>query len=163
MTADPRIVNLSDLPWTPWSAGSDERIAVEVRDPARKLGSTLAGLRLFRLAPGMQATRLHRHHYQEEMYLILKGSGTLRHGDRKVPVKPGDFILYPAGDPAPHTFVNTGPEPMEYLATGNRVPYEVCEYPEEGTVYVEALDKTLRAEEVPGTREATEKWYEAGR
>jgi uncharacterized cupin superfamily protein len=158
---DPRIVNLSDLPWTPWSSG--ERIAVEIQDPARKLGSTLSGLRLYRLRPGKQATRLHRHLLQEEMYLILKGSGTLRHGEREVPVKSGDFILYPAGDPVPHTFLNTGRETMEYLATGNRVSHEVCEYPEEGTVYVEALNKTLRNEEVEKSREALESWYKAGR
>jgi uncharacterized cupin superfamily protein len=131
---DPRIVNLSDLPWTSWSLG--ERMAVEIQDPARKLGSVLSGLRLYRLAPGKQATRLHRHHFQEEMFLILKGSGTLRHDAKDVAVRAGDFILYRAGDPAPHTFVNRGDEPMEYLATGNRVSYEVCEYPEERTVYV---------------------------
>ncbi|MGH9748580.1 MAG: cupin domain-containing protein [Candidatus Polarisedimenticolia bacterium] len=74
---------------------------MEIRDPARKLGSVLSGLRLYRLAPGRQATRLHRHHLQEEMYLILKGSGTLRHANREVPVTTGDFILYRAGDPAP--------------------------------------------------------------
>jgi uncharacterized cupin superfamily protein len=158
---DPKIVNLSDLPWTPWASG--ERIAVDIRDPARKLGSVLSGLRLYRLAPGRQATRLHRHHLQEEMYLILKGSGTLRHGDREVPVKTGDFILYRAGDPAPHTFLNTGSEPLEYLATGNRVAHEVCEYPEDGTVYVEALDKTLRNEEVEEARDTMGAWYDAGR
>jgi hypothetical protein len=52
---------------------------------------------------------------------------------------------------------------MEYLATGNRVSHEVCEYPEEGTVFVEALGRTVRADEVPGTREALEAWYKAGR
>jgi len=158
---DPRIVNLSELPWTPWSSGP--RTAVEIQDPARKLGSVHSGLRLYRLSPGKQATRFHRHCFQEEMFLILKGHGTLRHGDRDVPVKAGDFILYPAGDPAAHTFVNTGREPMEYLATGNRVSHEVCEYPEDGTVYVEALDKTLRTEEVPGLRETMEAWHKAGR
>jgi uncharacterized cupin superfamily protein len=158
---DPKIVNLSELPWTPWSSG--ERTAVEIRDPARKLGSIQSGLRLYRLAPGMRSTRLHRHLFQEEMFLILKGSGILRHGDRDVPVKTGDFILYLAGDPAPHTFLNTGTEPMEYLATGNRVSYEVCEYPEDGTVYVEAIDKELRNDDVPGSREAKEAWYKAGR
>lgn len=159
--SDPKIVNLSDLPWTPWSSG--ERREVEIRDPARRLGSIHAGFRLYRLAPGKQATRLHRHHHQEEMFLILKGSGTLRHGDRDVPVKEGDFILYPAGDPVPHTFVNTGSDPMEYVATGNRVAHEVCEYPEEGTVFVEVLGKTLRTDEVEGGQEALEAWYKAGR
>ena len=158
--SDPRIVHVPDLPWTPWSSGSAE---VEIRDPARKLGSVLCGLRMYRLAPGKQATRLHRHHLQEEMFLILSGSGMLRHDDRDVPVKAGDFVLYLAGDPAAHTFVNTGTEPLEYLATGNRVSYEVCEYPEEGTVYVESLGKTLKNEEVAGSREAFESWYKAGR
>lgn len=47
---------------------------------------------------------------------------------------------------------------MEFTATGNRVSYEVCEYPEDGTVYVEVLDRTLRNEEVAGTREAMDAW-----
>jgi uncharacterized cupin superfamily protein len=158
---DPKIVNLSDLPWTTWT--TDEHTAVEIRDPARKLGSALAGLRIYRLAPGKRATRLHRHHYQEEFFLVLAGTGTLRHGTRDVAVKPGDFIVYPAGDPVAHTFVNTGSEPLEYIATGNRVPYEVCEYPEEGTVYVEALDKTLRGDEVGEARAEKEAWFKAGR
>jgi len=158
---EPRIVNVSELPWTPWSP--EQNVAVEIRDPARRLGSVHSGFRLYRLAPGKQATRLHRHLHQEELYLILKGSGALRHGEREVPVKTGDFILYRAGDPAAHTFVNTGTETMEYLATGNRVSHEVCEYPEKGTVYVEVLDKMLRNEEVEGGREAMESWYKAGR
>ena len=159
--SDPKIVNLDDLPWTPWT--TREGIAVDVRDPARKLGSTHCGLRVYRLAPGQQATRLHRHLLQEEMFLILSGSGTLRHGDRRIPVKAGDFILYSAGDPAAHTFVNTGTEPMHYLATGERLAYEVCEYPEEGTVYVEAIDKTLRNDEVTEERAMREAWFKAGR
>jgi len=86
--SDPKIANLSDLPWTPWS--SSEGIVVEIRDPARKLGSSHCGFRLYRLAPGKQATRLHRHHLQEEMFLILAGSGTPRHSQREVPVRAGD-------------------------------------------------------------------------
>jgi uncharacterized cupin superfamily protein len=159
--SDPKIVNLSELPWTPWS--TSDRIGVEVKDPARKLGSAHCGLRVYRLAPGMQATRLHRHLLQEEMYLILAGEGTLRHGDREVVVKAGDFILYPAGDPAAHTFLCTGSVPMEYIATGDRLAYEVCEYPEDGTVYVEALDKTLRNDDVASERAAREAWFKAGR
>ena len=158
--SDPRRINLADLPWTTFA--TDERTSVEIRDPARKLGSTLAGLRVYRLAPGKRSTRLHRHHYQEEFFLILSGEGMLRHGADEVPVGPGDFIFYPAGDPVPHTFVNTGSVPLEYIATGNRVSYEVCEYPENGTVYVEAIGKTLRAEEVIEARSEKEAWYKAG-
>lgn len=154
--SDPRIVNMTDLPWRRCSR--NERITVEFKDPARKLGSSVSGFRIERLGPGKQASPLHRHQLQEEMFLILNGTGVLRHGDREIPVKRGDFILYPPSDPVPHTFLNNGLEPLEFIATGNRVSYEVCEYPEDGTVYVEALDRTLRNEEVPGTREAMEAW-----
>lgn len=155
----PRIVNLAELPWQRW--WRNDRIGVEYKDPARHLGSQIAGLRIERLAPGKQSSPLHRHLVQEELFLILNGTGILRHGDRQVPVKPGDFIVYRAGDPAAHSFINTGTEPLEFIATGNRVAYEVCEYPEDGTVYVEAIDKTLRAEEVTGTREVVERWRTA--
>jgi uncharacterized cupin superfamily protein len=161
MSEEPRIVNVSDLPWTAWSSGKG--IEVEIRDPARRLESSLCGLRLYRLAPGRQATRLHRHSLQEEMFLILKGSGMLRHGEKEVPVRQGDFILYPAGDPTPHTFTNPGPEVLEYLATGNRVSYEVCEYPEDGTVFVEAIGKTFRAKDAVDMDEAMKSWFKAGR
>ena len=159
--SEPKIVNLDSLPWTRWESG--DGISVEIRDPARKVGSSHCGLRVYKLAPGMQSTRLHRHLLQEEMFLILSGSGTLRHGDRMVAVKAGDFIFYPAGDEAAHTFVNSGTGPMEYIATGDRLAYEVCEYPEEGTVYVEAIDKTLRNEDVPAERAARHAWFKAGR
>lgn len=137
----PRIVNLANLPWRQWRHG--ERVAVEFKDPARHLGTSASGLRIERLAPGMQASPPHRHHFQEEMFLVLRGRGLLRHGGEDVPVAEGDFIVYRAGDPEPHTFLNDGPEPLELIATGNRVPHEVCEFPGEGTVYVEALDRLL--------------------
>jgi len=96
--SDPKIVNLSALPWTTWS--TSERIGVEIKDPARKWARATAGWRVYRLAPGMQSTRLHRHLLQEEMFLILEGEGPLRHGERAAR-EPG---TRPAGDPgtAPH-------------------------------------------------------------
>jgi uncharacterized cupin superfamily protein len=54
-------------------------------------------------------------------------------------VRAGDFIAYGAGDPTAHTFVNTCDEPLEFLATGNRVDHEA----EEQEVFVETLRKTL--------------------
>jgi len=39
--SDPKIVNLSALPWTTWS--TSERIGVEIKDPARKVGSSHCG------------------------------------------------------------------------------------------------------------------------
>jgi uncharacterized cupin superfamily protein len=151
---NPRVVNLEQMPWR--TLLRSDRITVDVKDPARRLGSTVSGFRIERVMPGKQASPPHRHHLQEELFLILAGVGVLRHAGREIPVGPGDFIVYPPGDPAAHTFVNHGSTPLEYIATGNRVPYEVCEYPEDGTVYVEALDRALRNEAVPSEHTAVE-------
>ena len=150
----PKLVNLADLAWR--TRSRSERITVDLKDPARHLGSAVCGLVIERVAPGKQASPLHRHRLQEEIFLILAGTGLLRHGGQDIPVRPADVILYTPGDPAAHTFINDGCEPLEYVATGSRVPYEVCEYPEDGTVYVEALDKTLRNEAVQSLHTAIE-------
>jgi len=155
-----RKVNVDELEWAGWRLR--EGIGVEAKDPARLLGSEICGFRLERLAPGDQASQLHRHHFQEELFLILSGSGVLRHGGEIVDVREGDFILYRAGDDSPHTFVNTGRVPLVFVATGNRVPHEVCEYPEEGTVFVEALGGDLPNQLVEGNQARVESWYEAG-
>ena len=49
------MVSPSDLPWTTWT--SVEGIGVDIRDPARKLGSSHCGVRIYRLAPWQHATR----------------------------------------------------------------------------------------------------------
>lgn len=153
-------MNLDQLAWGRWSRS--DAVSVEAKDPARALGSVICGLRVQRLAPGQQASQLHRHHFQEELFLITSGRGVLRHGDERFPVRAGDFVLYLAGDPEAHTFVNDGNEPLELVATGNRVPYEVCEYPEEGTVFVEALGGEVRADVLAGSRERVADWFAAG-
>ena len=56
VVSEPKMVNLSDLPWTTWT--SREGIGVDIRDPARRLGSSHCGFRIYRLAPGQQVTRL---------------------------------------------------------------------------------------------------------
>ena len=72
MMAGPREVNVEDLEWSRWQLR--QGVAVEAKDPARLLGSVICGFRLERLAPGDQASQLHRHHFQEELFLVLSGA-----------------------------------------------------------------------------------------
>ena len=70
---------------------------------------------------------------------MVRGEGTLLHGEERVPVRSGDFVSYHAGDPEAHTLENTGQGVLEVWAFGDRVPHEVCVYPDEEAAYVEAL------------------------
>jgi uncharacterized cupin superfamily protein len=70
----------------------------------------------------------------------MSGSGTLLHGEERLPVGPGDCVCYLAGDSEAHTFQNTGQtDDLVIWAFGNRVPHEVCIYPDQGVAFVEGL------------------------
>lgn len=49
-------------------------------DFAKQLGAGALGARLWRLEPGQASTR-HRHRAQEELYVLLEGTGRIRVGD----------------------------------------------------------------------------------
>ncbi len=49
-------------------------------DLAKQLGAESLGARLWRLTPGQASTR-HRHREQEELYLLLAGTGRVRVDD----------------------------------------------------------------------------------
>lgn len=84
--------------------------------------------------PGKMSCPYHFHHGEEEMFIILQGSGTLRVAGEQVPVRAGDVIHIPAGPEYPHHLINTSDAPLHYLSISNKLPIEVCEYPDSGKV-----------------------------
>ena len=94
---------------------------------ARKLG---AGIDI--LPPGKRACPYHFHHAQEEMFVILEGSGTLRVAGEMIPIRAGDVIDIPPGPDYPHQIINTSDAPLKYLSVSTQEYPEVCEYPDSG-------------------------------
>jgi uncharacterized cupin superfamily protein len=88
--------------------------------------------------PGKRACPYHLHHAQEEMFLILEGSGTLRVAGELLPVKAGDVIVIPPGRDYPHQLINTSSHPLKYLAIGTTEEPEIFEYPDSGKYLAEA-------------------------
>jgi uncharacterized cupin superfamily protein len=82
--------------------------------------------------PGKQTCPYHLHHAQEELFVILEGSGTLRVAGERLPVKAGDVIFMPAGPEYPHQILNTSDAPLKYLSLSTKQYPEVCEYPDSG-------------------------------
>ena len=56
-------------------------------DLGKQLGSTTLGARLWRLAPGQASTR-HRHAVQQELYVVLEGTGRIRVGEELLTLEP---------------------------------------------------------------------------
>ena len=89
------------------------------------------------VAPGKRVCPYHLHHAQEEMFVILEGSGTLRVAGELVPIRSGDVIFIPAGPEYPHQILNTSDAPLKYLAIGTNEAPEICEYPDSGKFLAE--------------------------
>ena len=110
--------------------------AIGARIGARKLGYNLTVV-----PPGKSAFPCHNHWVNEEMVFVLQGTGTLRVGAEKYPLRPGDVVaLPPGGKETAHEIVNTGDDELRYLAVSTKQSPEVGEYPDSGKfgVFAEA-------------------------
>lgn len=61
------------------------------------LGSDRLAVQTYRIKPGGVANRNHAHSDVDECYLVWEGSGTLRIGERTIPVVAGDVVAKPSG------------------------------------------------------------------
>jgi uncharacterized cupin superfamily protein len=118
------------------------------------IGARQLGYNLTVLPPGKAQCPFHSHHGEEEMFFILEGSGELRFGDQRYPLRANDVVACPTGGAeVAHQIINTGPTVMRYLSLSNLVDLEACEYPDSQKVLVSAgqrgqpgLRKLFRAE-----------------
>jgi uncharacterized cupin superfamily protein len=107
---------------TPWAAW---------RDLGRAAGSVAVGARLGRVGPGGQATPLHAHGAEEELFFVLRGGGAcVTEGGEAAELREGDLVCRRSGGRA-HAFV-AGPDGLEFLAFGERARPHVIRLPRSG-------------------------------
>jgi uncharacterized cupin superfamily protein len=129
------VLDLADLTLRTFSHG--EKFEVQVGEVAEALGLKRLGCMLHVVQPGKVAFPYHRHHENDEIFIILSGSGEYRIGEQRLPVKAGDCLGAPAGGEA-HQIINNGSEPLHYLGFSNNTTAEVVEYPDSGKIGVRA-------------------------
>lgn len=126
------VINIADIDYMDFGDGGKFEARLGRVSPA--VGARELGYNITRLAPGKRAFPFHLHHHNEEMFFILEGSGTLRYGEREIPVKKGDFIGCPAGTGSAHQIINSGKGELKYLAVSTSRSPEVAEYPDSNKV-----------------------------
>ena len=110
-----------------------ERFEAKVAPIGAKLGSKKLGYNLTTVAPGKRAFPFHNHHANEEMFLVIEGTGTLRYGKAEYPVREGDVIACPPGGPdTAHQIVNTGATALKFLAVSTMIDTDIWQYPDSG-------------------------------
>lgn len=130
-------IHLDDLPWGSWASpggtfGGEGR-SVSVALGAKENASLGDGGHPFdlehaRLRPGKSGCPFHSHSSQWELYIIVRGSGTMRHGAHRRDVRAGDAIMTPPGEA--HQLINTGDTDLEYFLVADNPPVDVWHYPD---------------------------------
>ena len=123
------VKNLADVELADWQHG--EKYSARIGSFAKTLGLEKLACMLMVVPPGKSAFPFHVHHANDEMFVILQGSGEYRFGDKTYPVKTGDVVSAPAGGPElAHQLTNTGSEEMRYLGISTTVWPEAIDYPD---------------------------------
>lgn len=113
--------------------GNGKTFSASVGRIAAKLGMRSIGCTLVELAPGERAWPFHLHYGQEEFFVILSGSGTLRYDEGEYPIGDGEVFYAGTGPGTAHQIFNSSDAPLRYLAFSAMArPAEICYYPDSG-------------------------------
>ncbi len=104
-----RLLPAADAFWRP-----SNQMGIDNTDLGSQLGAEKLGARLWRLKPGQASTR-HRHFEQEELYLLLEGSGRMRVDDDLLTLEPLDTVLVEP-DSARQLFNDTAADQLWFVA-----------------------------------------------
>ena len=99
------------------------------------------GVAIEELAPGMQTAPAHYHLLEEEHVYPLEGKLTLRLGNERRFMNPGDYVCFPAGQKAGHCLINETATTARYVIIGENNPNEVVVYTDSNKVLVRALGR----------------------
>lgn len=100
----------------------------------RALGTRDLGVNVTVVPPGKRAWPRHYHYANDEMFVVLSGTGTLRYGDEEHPIRSGDVVSILAGTGIPFQIVNSGEENLRYLAISTLKHPDVFVYPDSGKI-----------------------------
>ncbi len=129
------VANLADVPDR--GAPGRRRSATSSRDLGRAVGSERTGLQHYVVPPGMLMNPPHAHSAEEEIFVVLEGSGTLqlypspRSDDEELeefPIRAGCSIARPAGTRRAHG-IKAGADGLTLLAYGTRDPNDIVPLP----------------------------------
>ena len=110
--ADYTLVNLKEI-----DGSASEN--VEAHFGRKHLDSKHLGVSHFRYGPGFRAEKGHSHREQEEVYVVVAGSGRMKLNDEIVELRPWDTVRVA---PATWRALEGGPDGLEFIAIGTDRP-----------------------------------------
>ena len=128
-----RVVNVDELKLEHFVKGDKFESAFARIGPL--IGAKDLGYSYDVVPAGKRSCPFHSHRGEEEMFFIVRGTGTLRYGGETRKIRAGDVICCPVGGPdAAHQIINDSGGELAYLSISTMMPAEVCEYPDSGKI-----------------------------
>jgi len=133
------IINIAEVSLEPRSAAftptgsTAERFDSKMGIIGPRIGAQKIGCNITAVPPGKRAFPFHNHRVNEEMAIVLQGTGEIRIGDTTYPIRAGDVIaLPPGGKETAHQIINSGTDELRYLAISTKLSPELVDYPDSG-------------------------------
>lgn len=133
------VVNIADIELKPRPdafaapGSAAEKFDAQTGAVSSRVGAEKLGYNVTLVPPGKCAFPFHNHHVNEELFLVLEGTGQLRIGADTIPIKPMDVIACPPGGPElAHQILNNSDTDLKYLAISTVESPEYVEYPDSG-------------------------------
>jgi uncharacterized cupin superfamily protein len=129
------VITLADVGAGAWPGAA-------VRAVGTAGGSVQAGLNHVTLDRGAAGAPPHCHALEDELFIVLEGSGPLMLGDDERPLRSGDVVARPPSTGVAHA-LRAGAQGMTYLAYGTRVAGDSVYYPGARKIRVRGLGVTI--------------------
>ncbi len=113
-----------------------EEAGTKGRFLARPAGARELGATVYELAPGASGMNLHAHYGNEELFVVLRGTPTLRTLTGEDELRTGDVVACPRGREGTHTIENRSQDPALVLAVSTANSPDVVIYPDSATIGV---------------------------
>ncbi len=148
-------VHIPDLPWGEQHSPTKKfhsffRNISLALGGARNAGTWGGGhpfdLQIRRLPPGAAVCPFHSHFAQWELFVVLRGTGTVRTSEGRTAVRAGDAFIHPPG--AAHQLINTSAADFEVLIIADNPPMDGGYYPDSEKWYLRPPVKLFRMTEV---------------
>ena len=104
------------------------------------------GLGHWELEPGQMSAPAHCHSAEEEICIVLEGSGVLSLGDEEHAVRRGHVVARPPGSRVAHALRAADDEGLTYVVYGTRVPDDVAFYPRSNKLFFRGVGVIARIE-----------------
>ncbi len=115
----------------------------------KALGTKNIGITATVVPAGKRAWPRHYHYANDELFIVLAGTGTLHYGDDQYPLRAGDVVNIEAGTCIPFQIENTSTGELRYLALSTLKHPDVFVYPDSDKIGFTAGGPPMREAQNP--------------